>query len=1420
MIKIIFVSGLDYRSGDLSVSQQVDLIKKGFPGATIISHRWSVATSEVTTSINNNRDASVILFSAGCSKSKAIAQFMKGLNLPLNRLYINEPYTVSTNTYNVVTAAISLGVPSKNVFSGGSQATGSNVPGASNLSGRVGHFQSLTPLGSLLAGTTQAQPAPAVATSNPPATNTNPPRNQTPSTYSANPGAASNQRLTTLVCAYRSYYDGMGASKVENQVSNAKKLIDLQFDMIHLDVQITKDGLPVLFDDEELDFKTTGTGKISNKTWDELKSVKYKKEAVGISRLDEVLIYVREKKAKTIIQLDKCDETEISKINSLGLFKGIEKNILCKKSSFKKPDVVGSADLLYMPIITVSYVGKMNSMSVIDEIVENCKGSNYLELQFSDSDTLLIDGTLSKKLEAIGCKLLVVAVGPFNKLGASFRGDTQNQWSKMVNPMGAGVIMTNFPTSLKNFLKTTTPIDLNTSTETLETGVTTVLTTPATPADVLSPSVEPAPVISQDNSRGNAFAENQKPPSSFDVGQIQKLAKIFDPTIKPTTIGFDFSGPGDNLSPNDLEHIQSDMGVRPLVYFYGVPIAYSDVRKLTLFHQGILPRIELVFVDSFGIFKEDGHPPDNVIITIFINSRSNNLRSILMDFKILSFQDNNEGSYTIVGSCDVPELYLKRFKSYKDKTSWETLQEVAKECELGFSSNVKNSNDKMTYINPGYMVKDFIQSTIENSYISDKSFQYCYIDFYYHLCYMDIYSEMERDNSQDQQIDTEIVAEKKIDDKKESTDDTSLSPLFLSTEKSLKDTGSFVQTFEIINQSTKISINKAYRMKTKFYDSLNKFLGIFNIESQTSDGSKTLILKSTPTKEGDKFFQENTQSVWLGKQEDSNVHKNYQYSSIQNKQNLDDITKLSAKLYLPNNNFNLHIYQKVKVIFIPQNPAAAEQIFFKRITGDWLIIDMEFRYQGNDFYQVLTVIKRELGLLPDEYGKFPQKATNSTAQNNYKQYPNELAPSDTPYTQPDIVETEASLTTNIEPTPTTPIIEPVSNFDSKSDFLLWLYLAWQQGPSGAAQHYRVSQGKRSYKIKEENIRENWPSGAVSSNGVKSSDISSLYKSDQKKLATAFIDVWRTTVSKKGSQGISTINSSKSNRSGVPYSVIKDAFIKYAMPEKGLTFEVITTFGMIENGLQTDTKDSATFQTMFQMNKEYPDFLSIIEQSKKGVSSYKSNFVEYDINILTKLAAPQMLIAYQSFVKNSGYTPATSPNPVQASPPPTLAGTQQITSPGLVNIVIGDSQTPAVAKNSGKFKLFGSSEGQSSLWKVGAGLKWLKDALVTQQPYTAAKNVAICIGTNGGFNPNDNVAGLVSEARRVFPNAKLFVVKGSWGWGGNKGISEQKVNNYYSIFQTQNVDIIPTPIGVTENHPTASTPSFKKIGGELDSSAIA
>jgi hypothetical protein len=149
-----------------------------------------------------------------------------------------------------------------------------------------------------------------------------------------------------------------------------------------------------------------------------------------------------------------------------------------------------------------------------------------------------------------------------------------------------------------------------------------------------------------------------------------------------------------------------------------------------------------------------------------------------------------------------------------------------------------------------------------------------------------------------------------------------------------------------------------------------------------------------------------------------------------------------------------------------------------------------------------------------------------------------------------------------------------------------------------------------------------------------------------------------------------------------------------------------------------------------------------------------------------------------------------------------------------NYIIGDSQTPFFDINSTKVKRISEQSGKSSLWEGGQNLSWLKSAVQEYPVSPDVNSITINIGTNGGFNTNDDVSGLISAVKNKFPNAKLYAVQGSWGWGYNDDVTEEQVKNYYDKFRQLGVKVISPAIG-NVNNPHGNLPIYATIGKELD-----
>jgi hypothetical protein len=136
---IILMGGLDTRAGDKNISQQVEMVKNSSNNDNVIGHRYMMLT-DVLNSIKENPTYNVILFSAGCAHSRKIADAMSDKS----KLYIVEPYAVSSNTKSSVRGAVDLGVPSQNVVVGPSQGRGMGVvDGATKTPLGIGHWGAL-----------------------------------------------------------------------------------------------------------------------------------------------------------------------------------------------------------------------------------------------------------------------------------------------------------------------------------------------------------------------------------------------------------------------------------------------------------------------------------------------------------------------------------------------------------------------------------------------------------------------------------------------------------------------------------------------------------------------------------------------------------------------------------------------------------------------------------------------------------------------------------------------------------------------------------------------------------------------------------------------------------------------------------------------------------------------------------------------------------------------------------------------------------------------------------------------------------------------------------------------------------------------------------------------------------------------------
>jgi len=476
-------------------------------------------------------------------------------------------------------------------------------------------------------------------------------------------------------------------------------------------------------------------------------------------------------------------------------------------------------------------------------------------------------------------------------------------------------------------------------------------------------------IVPQSESKGDE--KEQKPVE----GNRPIIAQIDKPTIVVPTITMKQDGSG---NAGQAAYTQG-MGYTPLIWYKGFAIEDRSLKSMRLYHVGLVPKIEFTFEDTKEIMKSDVTPTDDSTIDLFLNSTSKNLKSIHMIFKMESFTQGpvvSQQTYNIVGTINVPGLYVQNNNTYKG-TSFTALRSICKELGLGYNSNINNTDDEMPWLNPNKKPFEFMDDIISRSYISDESYMSGYIDYYYCFNYVDIEKEMNRDASQDVGLETSGMSEQS------NKDETSrIIPLKLTTDDSQKSTSNYIEKYEKINDSTKKSLKEGYATITKFYDRIKKQFLVFTVDSTTSDGSKSIIMKGAEN--DDKYQNQNVKHKFMGKLDTDNVHKNYNYAGTQNRINLNNLNKVVINATLPNANWNLYKFMKVDVSIVnptstPTNPGVIDW----RYSGFYIVADIEYIWNGKSMSQKVRLVRKELGKTPDEAkNNPPQKKPKEVKENN------------------------------------------------------------------------------------------------------------------------------------------------------------------------------------------------------------------------------------------------------------------------------------------------------------------------------------------------------------------------------------------------------------------------------------------------------
>jgi hypothetical protein len=369
----------------------------------------------------------------------------------------------------------------------------------------------------------------------------------------------------------------------------------------------------------------------------------------------------------------------------------------------------------------------------------------------------------------------------------------------------------------------------------------------------------------------------------------------------------------------------------PLITING----YNVTKYLTKFHldlNGFLPTVRFSFIAAESVFISVNYPKDGDIVSVYMRSPGDFYKPLRMDFNVLnvisepSSRYSSTGSdpdgkginlrFTILGECRIPGLYTSRIKSFPNLTSNDCLLDVSQELNLGFSTNEKNTLDRMTWICPSYSYYDFIQEVSLRAYKDDQgSFFDCWVDPYYNLNFVNMGSQFSFTG--DPKVNAVFLpgfaaggAQAGSAIPGSPDPDPVEMPLVLTNLVGYGTIPYFVNGYTLTSRAGANTNRMGYITEIGFYDETStdkdpskKYIK-YDIESQTQEdiGIGTILQKGRAR---DNEYKNEKRIEWLGVfnpkiSQNDGVHENYFHAKYQNLINLSDCTKMTLEVELAN----------------------------------------------------------------------------------------------------------------------------------------------------------------------------------------------------------------------------------------------------------------------------------------------------------------------------------------------------------------------------------------------------------------------------------------------------------------------------------------------------------------------------------------
>ena len=268
---------------------------------------------------------------------------------------------------------------------------------------------------------------------------------------------------------------------------------------------------------------------------------------------------------------------------------------------------------------------------------------------------------------------------------------------------------------------------------------------------------------------------------------------------------------------------------------------------------------------------------------------------------------------------------------------------------MGFATNMNNTDDNMTWINPSDTTLEFIKNVTERAYISNDTFVWSFIDFYYNINFVDVEKELNEKPEDLQTLNSTATDETKKEQ---------IVELYLSTAQNLRNTNKFISKYYLKNQSAKVNIDNGYQYSTRWFNkNENTIEQTLTREFETMDDNLIQLVTEEP------ISTNNFKGSFLGKIDDDNVHKNYHFALTLNKFNISKLHKVTLVVTLQMVNFEIKRFQNLMIDFVDVNLLKNDNGIKQKLSGYWFVTGINYNFKQNGgATQEITLIRRDLNL--------------------------------------------------------------------------------------------------------------------------------------------------------------------------------------------------------------------------------------------------------------------------------------------------------------------------------------------------------------------------------------------------------------------------------------------------------------------------